>query len=238
MKTIEKATIGLSLFTRLNIRQQGAATQLLEIIYRQGREIAPEVFDNGERWIPVDPTDYGVLVKQWEHFTNVLMRRESRYESELAISMDFAASGRFNTMSLWVEEEYFESPSRTTSFLQMSIAIYDLLHPTYGCIHQTQDAIEMATVQDPKYGKTVMPVDLRKGLPGVYWANFFGPEYVKAIGKHKLLSAPNVDVKELLDGGVMILLGHSPLDPSLKLNRENQRAIKDHLGNDFFYNRS
>ncbi len=234
MKTIEKATIDLSLFTHVNMRQQKVAAQLLEIVYHQGKEIAPEMFDNRGRWVLVDPRDYEVLVKQWEHFTNVLMHRKSRYESELAISMSFAASGSFNTLNLWVEEEYFESPSRITAFLEMSTAIYNLLHPAYGRVHQTQDAIEMATVPDPKYGKTVFPVDLRKGLPGIFWANFFGPEYVKAIGKHKFLSAPNVNVIELLDGGVIALTGSSPLDPFLKLNREKRRAIENHLGTNFF----
>jgi hypothetical protein len=148
--------------------------------------------------------------------------------------MRFLASG-FNTATLWVEEEYFKSQARTEDFLQLSITIYGLLHPAYGRIHLSRDAIEMATVQDPRYGRTIVPVDLKKGLPGIYWANFFGPEYVELIKRRKLLCAPCEDIRELSDGGVLVLTASSPLDPSSEVNRRRQQAVQDFLGEDIFY---
>lgn len=234
MVTTERSIISLGFFTRLALKGQEFAQQLLGVIYDQGQEFAPELFDDGKRLVPINLTNFDPLIKKWTYFNNITMRRESKFVSEIAISMGFMASGGFNTLSIWVEEEYFESQSRTENFLQMSVTIYDLLCPVYGSIHQTQDAIKMATVQDPRYGQTVIPVDLRKGLPNVFWANFFGPEYVELIGKHKLLSTPCHEIRQLSDGGVLILTTLSPLAPSLEI-RTKQKAVRDYWGEDLFY---
>lgn len=229
-----KQLIDLGFFTRLNMRREQLARQLLSLIYSQGRELAPEVFERRGRQIRIGPSDFEILIKEWERSYNVLLLREAGFESKIAISMGFAASGGFNTLSIWVEEEYFETSVRTEDFLQMSIAIYAVLCPAYGNIHQTRDALQMATVQDPKYGETILPTDLRKGLPGIYWANFFGLEYVEKIGRQRLLSAPCEDIRELPDGGVLILTTPSPLNPSLEVNRAKQKALRDYLGEELF----
>lgn len=230
----DKELVSLGFFTRLNMRREQLASQLLSLIYGQGRELAPEVFERRGQHIRIGPTDFEILVREWERSYSVLLRRETRFESQIAIVMGFAASGGFNTMSIWVEEEYFETPVRTEDFLQLSIAMYALLCPVYGNIHQTHDALQMATIQDPKYGETILPTDLRKGLPGIYWANFFGVEYVEKIGRQRLLSAPCEDIRELPDGGVLILTTPSPLQPSLEANRAKQIALRDYLGEELF----
>jgi hypothetical protein len=235
MSNTDRKNVDLGFFTRLGLKQQQIARQLLEIIYNYGREFAPELFDNGKRLVPIGLTNFDILFKKWMQFSSIMMRREAQFGSEIVISTGFVASGGFNTLSFWVEEGYFESQSRAENFLQMSIAIYDLLCPVYGSIHQTRDAIEMATVQDPRYGPTVVPVDLRKGLPDVFWANFFGPEYVELIGKHKLLATPCHELRQLSDGGMLILTTPSPLAPSLEINRVKQKVVRDYLGEDLFY---
>jgi len=230
----EKSDVSLSFFTHLNLRQRRIARQLLEEIYRHGQEFAPELFDAEGQMIPVDPDNLERLIEQWVCYDNTVMRRETRYESEIAVTMPRSAS-RFNFIKLWVEEAYFKSQANTEDFLQLSVAIYDLLCPAYGRIHQSHDMIEMATVQDPRYGRTIVPVDIRKGLPGIYWANFFGPEYVDLIGGERLFSAPGEYVQVLSDGGALVLTTSSPLDPSLEANRARQKSVRDHFGEGFFY---
>jgi hypothetical protein len=86
---------------------------------------------------------------------------------------------------------------------------------------------------NPKYGKTILPVNLEKGLPGVYWANYFGKRLVESIGGSKLKSSPNARVIELPNGGVLILVGDSPVNPNSKYF-QNATRIRQHLG-DVFY---
>lgn len=235
MSTIEDKTVSLSFFTRLNLKEQKIGQRLIELIYSYGQEFAPELFDDGKRLVPISSTNLDILMKKWTYLNNVLMRREKSFASETAISMGLMASGGFYNVVLWVEESYFELQVRTENFLQISVDLYDLLHPVYGKIHQTQDSIKMATIQDPKYGQTVVPVDLRKGLPNIYWANFFGPEYVNVIGRSKLLSAPCEKIKELSDGGILFLTTTSPLAPSEKMSHAKQKAVRDYLGEHIFY---
>jgi len=92
----------------------------------------------------------------------------------------------------------------------MSIELYVLISPSYGSIHRTQDGLEMATVHDPKYGKTIVPTDLKRGC-GRFLGQLLRPEYVDLVGRQRLLSAPCEVARELPDGGVLILLASSPL---------------------------
>ena len=235
MRIEDKRQVDLGFFTRLDLGQQQVARRLLKLICDPQWDFAPTQLDDGKRWIPIDLTgDLEGLVKRWKHWSSVLMRREMQPESQAAISTRFAASG-FNTVSLWVEETYLQSQLHTEDLLRMSIELYVLISPSYGSIHRTQDALEMATVHDPKYGKTIVPTDLKRGLPGVFWANFFGPEYVELVGRQRLLSAPCKVARELPDGGVLILLASSPLALPIETIRARQRAFMTYLGEDLFY---
>jgi hypothetical protein len=149
--------------------------------------------------------------------------------------MLFLASGGFNNMAISVEERYFESPEHVAAFLDLSLALYDLMHPAYGYIHDIEDKLETRTVMDPKYGKTVIPTKLTKGLPGIYWANLLGPEYVAMLGRKQLLSAPCFRLEELPDGGMLLLTSPSPLGLLSRDNLQARHKLRQYLGEDLFY---
>jgi hypothetical protein len=230
----EQKDVSLCFFTRLDLRQRWIAHGLLELVYRHGQAFAPELFDNGRKLLPADATNLDALAQLWSQADTVTMHRETRFASQVSATT-LSIDSHPNTVSIWVEEAFFRLQSRTEEFLHLSIAIYDLVHPMYGNIHQTRDALEMATVYDPRYGKTVVPVKLGKGLPGIFWANFFGPPYVELIGERKLLSAPGEHVRKLSDGGVLVIATRSPLNPSTRANRSKRTAVRSHLGEDYFY---
>ncbi len=227
---MEAQTISLVFFTRKNIRTQQVAKQVLELFFTLGSEFAPESFDSGGKWKVVDKVVMGTVLKKWNSSNNFLMRRERPYQSEIAVSMGFFAFG-FNTISIWVDQKYFQVDTNVSTFLNFSNAIYDLIQPTYGSIHQTEDAIKMLTVQDSHYGQTVVPIDLNKGLPTIYWANYFGPEYVEIMNRAKLLSTPCEEKRELSDRGVVLITSPSPL----LIDHKRQEHIKAHLGKDLFF---
>lgn len=43
-------------------------------------------------------------------------------------------------------------------------------------------------------------------LPHIYWANFFGPEYVEKLDRKFLVNAPGWKIEELEDGGILYVL--------------------------------
>lgn len=230
----EQRDVNLCFYTRLDFRQLWIAHGLLKVIYEHGQAFAPERFDSGKGLLPVDATNLDALVQHWLQANTVTMSRETRYASEISVTT-LSIDSHPNVMNIWVDEAFFKLQSQTEDFLRLSISIYDLLRPVYGKIHQTRDALKMTTVYDPRYGNTIVPVRLGKGLPGVFWANFFGPSYVKLIGEHELMSAPCEHVRKLSDGGVLIVTTRSPLKPSTYANRLKRDAVRSHLGEKYFY---
>ena len=77
--------------------------------------------------------------------------------------------------------------------------------------------------------------DRTRHLPGVYWANFFGPAYVKFFGEDRLQTAP-AHAKERLDAtGWLLLTAESPdvwEHPDVKTIQER---VVQHLGVDAFF---
>src|SRR5260370_1425459 len=71
-------------------------------------------------------------------------------------------------------------------------------------------------------------------LRGLFWANFFGPEYVDMWGREKLLAAPCYKVEPLSDGGVLLLLMESPLDASKPEYKAKKQELFSYLGEEAF----
>lgn len=73
---------------------------------------------------------------------------------------------------------------------------------------------------------------LPKGLPGIVWANFFGPTYVDLFGLSTLQASPAYRKEIYAKNCFLILSKASPMD----LNHEGraQTEIIDHLGQDAF----
>jgi hypothetical protein len=77
---------------------------------------------------------------------------------------------------------------------------------------------------------------LQKGLPGLYWLNYFGPQYVDLMGRESLLSAPAYDVKAAGDG-VILALDESAEAWSTDAYRQREHVVIAHIGGQYFFSR-
>ena len=75
----------------------------------------------------------------------------------------------------------------------------------------------------------------RYGIPGVYWANFFGPIYVRLFGREKFLTVPAYQREEMPNGSFLLLTSASPVHYTYPKARAFERAIVDHLGQHAFF---
>ncbi len=75
--------------------------------------------------------------------------------------------------------------------------------------------------------------DFSSHLPGIFWLNFFGPNYCQSSGKARILTAP-AETKEL-GGGVVISLHEDPAAWDTAEYKERERRVLDHIGRDHFY---
>ncbi len=118
-----------------------------------------------------------------------------------------------NTPYFW-RMEY--NPQRYSRFfLDIGKGLYEVLRPSFGWI-------------DFDYGLRTTHEDIEAlELPTLYWANFFGPAYVKKIGRERILSAPAWRIEELPDGGLLYVLASCPgwADDHVPVER-----VKAHFG--------
>ncbi len=101
-----------------------------------------------------------------------------------------------NTPYFW-NQSY--NPARYSRFfLDLCKGIYEVVQPSFGWI-------------DFDGGLFTTHPDIEGlQLPALYWANFFGPSYVKKLTRDRILNAPAWAIEELVDGGLLYLLGTSP----------------------------
>ena len=78
-------------------------------------------------------------------------------------------------------------------------------------------------------------VELERGIPGVYWGNYFGPFYVDWFGRKKIEELPCVEKRWLDSGGIFFTTAPTPFDWNSPVARQIQQAVKEHLGEDAFY---
>jgi len=82
-----------------------------------------------------------------------------------------------------------------------------------------EDGREMPTKE---IWKLTSPINLKY----IYSINIFGPEIVKKIGREKLLSAPSGKTEELMDGGILLMLGTNIFG---SYDAVNHQIVEKHL---------
>src|SRR4029077_11295862 len=172
------------------------------------------------------------LSKRWDSETPIstwILSRERPMQIRVTVG-----KGRlpFEPFSIDIEQAYFGAPGRSAEFLSVVREFYNILHPAYS----EARVFEMARSYQSPLGRVTPGMDLERGLPEIYWANFLGQEYVEMFGKERVYSAPCYSIEPLSDGGALLLLSSSPLDylndpEGLDTRRSD---IKKHLGLEAF----
>ncbi|MGE3270259.1 MAG: hypothetical protein AB7P40_16015 [Chloroflexota bacterium] len=80
-------------------------------------------------------------------------------------------------------------------------------------------------------------VDRSAALCGLYWLNYFGRPYRDLIGRDRLMTAPAHELREIGDG-VLIGLAEDPRAWNTPEYRQCERAVIDHLGQQYFFDRN
>lgn len=110
--------------------------------------------------------------------------------------------------------------------LNLALDMYGFSAPVYGHIRK----------RPPPTSSFFPPIS--HSIPGVFWVNFFGAPYVEMLGADKLRTAPCCSVRELDYGGFMLMLAPTPDEANSRKGRKMAEAVKDHLGREYFYDRS
>jgi hypothetical protein len=174
------------------------------------------------------------LLRATEDYDNLgfgfLRENDGYYHLEISLrSFDgFNKYGRPanpNICRVVFSESYFQSESFVEHYLKNLIGSYEMISPFWGKAHELDDGLMILDRKkwNDVYGKPAFYM--------IYWANFYGPETVeKNGGKDKFLNAPCWRVEELSDGGIMLILYPSPLNPASPEKRTIQNRVLEYFG--------
>lgn len=191
------------------------------------------------------------------NYSGILVSRRKPFQG---MKLDWSRDPKreFNHFYYYIEEEYFEHTENAEKLLNVYKKLYSLFKADYGYVCHSDD-FDLKNIKytnylllkkEEKYNRDQISIEiseqtekeLQKGLtehlPGIYWANFFGPIYVEFFGREKLLSAPAYKVEELPEGGILLLTSASPLDWDNPETKEIERAVVEHLGKEAFFDRN
>jgi hypothetical protein len=146
-----------------------------------------------------------------------------------------------------VEQDYVRQPERLSEWIEFSFGLLELQQAWYarfalGVEQYAKNVMSWWTqyprARDPEKGvenEGGVGVELEKGIPGVYWGNYFGPFYVEWFGREKFKTLPCVEKRWLDTGGVFFTTASTPFDWDAPEARQLQQAVKEHLGADAFF---
>jgi len=236
---------GISLLLRTNLflgtREMGKS--ILEYL-ETGGIFVPEFFDGGKltggKKARFDPHDLSLQLEGWldhRYSLGIIARRQHPVKVSLVVSAtDFLM---FDYLSLSVASKWFINKQRVKSFLKVATDLYGIVQANSGYVQNWRHERHLGDVTDEK-GNLVgyrAPKEAKLELHGLFWANFFGPEYVQMFGRARLLSAHWHSTEELPDGGLLLLISESPFEAVKSEYQLRKRELYSQLGEDAFTGR-
>jgi hypothetical protein len=218
------------------------AQAFVEILVAEDDYLLPQKIDNREpeRFL-FNPNDLTQLLEIWTSDTGWLhLKRRKPYLAWMIVRMWPQESRRLNEIMSGFDQRYLKKAEGVTKLLSCAKRLYQWGTVAHSYICHEEDWNFKNYFGAPTLvagGRTSSTggLWLESGLPGIYWANFFGPLYVAFFGREKFQSVPAYYKEELPDGGVLLLTAPSPLDYGRSQVHALEEAIIDHLGREAFF---
>ena len=200
-----------------------------------------------QRWDIVEPPRHVFSKERLVAMADVWTRREGllleRENPRLWISLEWWTKARHpGRLAMEIEDRFFANQEHIQAFLDFSRALFAWGDMVYGFAaheheYEEQNVLPVPTMVEGKLIK-VGGTDIRQCLPGVYWANFFGKEYVRWFGENLFLNAPCYRKEPLPDKGWLVLTAPTPLAYDRDKARQLKSALRRHLGKDAFFDKA
>jgi len=221
------------------------AREFVNILVTENDFLLPEKFDRREpeRFV-FDPDDLSKFIEVWtSDVIGLITKRKKPYLAWMMVDIWYREAKVFNEIMSGFDERYFNKEDNVANLLSCAKRLYNWGAVSHGYIsHRKNWEIKNCfnVITEDACGKPTAGGgnNLREGLPGIYWANFFGPVYVEFFGRKKFNMSPAYYKEELPDGGFLILTSESPLDYGQPNVRELEEKIIDCLGRKAFFEKA
>jgi hypothetical protein len=162
----------------------------------------------------------------------------NKYDVSMMMVQDLAFK-KPNWISVTLKDEFFTDEQQTEAFLDFAKQLFSWGRMIYGyashrLAFERKNKLSVPTRIEGKL-ISIGGSDIRRCLPGIYWANFFGDQYVKWFGESKFQNLPSYTQQELPEGGRLILSSSSPLDYEQNTVVERELFMRKKLGVSAFF---
>jgi hypothetical protein len=137
-----------------------------------------------------------------------------------------------NSVALQVTGKRIDGVRASTWLRTVTKELIQRTAPWYGHVESREEFDAGNLIRDED-GVRAVGVDLRYGLPGIYWLNYFGEPFVRMIGLARLETTPAFAVTRL-GSGVEIVLSSDPGEWAEADYRERRGRVVSHLGRSLF----
>lgn len=173
------------------------------------------------------------LEKRWKEALHIpFCKFDPEYWLILDRNMMIPKNPHPDRLNMGLDIAFFTKKDQVEHFLQFAKSLYQWGDMFYGFVANRQDYKAQTWLpQQVIIGNKLVGAvgqKVMEALPGIFWANFFGPDYVDWFGRDKFDRLPCYRLEELPDGGRLILTSPSPLD--YDASGETQEALKHYLG--------
>ncbi len=180
-------------------------------------------------------------------FSMVLFERRRRPRCSYTLEWSKLPHEAFATSGYIIDEEFVREQGQLVRWLDFAFGLLSFHQAWYALLalgvetHKKNFLVwrtQHPRAKDPVRGVTTMRgvgVKLEKGIPGIYWGNYFGPFYVDWFGREKFETLPCVEKRWLDTGGIFFTTAPTPFDWDTPQARQLQQEVKKHLGADAFF---
>lgn len=178
------------------------------------------------------------LEEQWKEAIDAsFCKYDPEYWLSLYRNMMIPKNPHPDWLNMGLDMAYFTVEQHTEHFLHLAKSLYQWGDMVYGFVahpkdYKAQTWLPQQVIIGNKLVGAVGDNEVMNALPGIFWANFFGPDYVDWFGREKFDRLPCYRLEELPDGGRLILTSPSPLE--YDASGETQETIKSYLGRPAF----
>jgi hypothetical protein len=181
-------------------------------------ELSETTPEQKEKWFVRTNGGFFRIKKPWKFDINIFYFHSNK--RKFPSSLHISCSPRYFEKQSWVEE-----------YLKLHNDLYLWGEMDHGSISLWNEFLDKNVYPGGGAGGPNISVS----LPGIYWINYFGPNYVDRLGKRKFESLNCYKKYRLNDGGFFIQSRESIFDYTGKGNSIEDNRIINHLGREEFF---
>lgn len=231
------------IYTWRDLRSRNLALSVLRRIHQEGPDFA---FDKMGQEEPIK-LEFGVKeaatlwtsnAALWDSdkviYGILMAKKNQRPRSTFSVSWQEKPSRLWlNAIHISVDEEFAESAGNRQRLIRLLSDLFTDLDCGYGNIRHRREWEEKGWVDEVSPSgavyRTSIGLKAQDGLEDIYWANFFGPPYVRLFKEQRIATCPTHKVKALGKESYLLLTDESPFEWSNPEVLGLCEAAKEHL---------